>query len=108
MKLIRIIFRLMSNNLANIDQKQGDRSTGDMIFIHEAFQQAMQTSIKNYLLTECQQIGISKWIIRSSEDDIIAGHSWYSRKMLVVETLLTLKLLPDVIAERTGRKSIEK
>jgi hypothetical protein len=108
MKIIRIIFRLMSNNLANIDQKQGDRSTGDMTSIDTAFQQAIQTSIKNYLLTECQQIAKSKWIIWSNEDDIIAGHNWYSRKMLVVETLLTLKLLPDVIAERTGKKPIEK
>ncbi len=108
MKIIRIIFRLMSNNLINIDHFVCDRSTTNVTCIDTTFQQAIQTSINNYLLTECQRIEKSKWMIWSNENDIIVGHNWYSRKMLVVETLLTLKLLPDVIAERTGKNTIEK
>jgi hypothetical protein len=107
MKVIRLIFRLLSKNLINIDQKQGDRSTSNSACIDATFQLAMQTSIKNYLSTECQQIQRAKWIIWSNNDDISVGYHWYLRKMLVVETLLTLKLLPDIVAQRTGKK-IEK
>ncbi|CAF3871582.1 unnamed protein product [Rotaria sp. Silwood1] len=108
MKVIRIIFRLMSNNLRYIDQKQGDRSTSNSASIDLSFQQAMETSIKNYLLTECHKIRESKWIIWSNKNDIIVGYNWYLRKMLVVEALLTLKSLRDIVAQRIGTKPIEK
>jgi hypothetical protein len=107
MKMIRLIFRLLSKNLINIDQKQGDRSTSNSVCIDATFQLAIQTSIKNYLSTECQTIQRSKWIIWSNTDDILVGYHWYLRKMLVVETLLTLKPLPNIVAQRTG-KQIEK
>jgi hypothetical protein len=107
MKVIRIIFRLMSNNLIHIDQKQGDRSTSYSASIDVSFQHAMEISIKNYLLTECKQIEESKWIMWSNNNDIIVGYTWYLRKMLIVENFLTLKPLADVIAERLGKKSIE-
>jgi hypothetical protein len=108
MKIIRLIFRLMSNNLINIDQKQGDRAMSNSASIDVSFQQAMEISIKNYLFAECQRIKESKWIIWSNTDDIIAGYIWYVRKMTVVENLLTLKPLFDVITERLGKKPIEK
>lgn len=108
MKVIRIIFRLMSKNLMTIDQKQGDRSISSSVSIDLSFQQAMETSIKNYLLSECEKSEESKWIIRSNNDDITVGYTWYLRKMLIIENLLTLKPMADVIAERLGKKSIEK
>jgi hypothetical protein len=105
MKVIRIIFRLLSNNLEHIDQKQGDRSTSNKACIDLLFQQAIQTSIQNYLSTECQQTQKSKWKMWSNNNDIIVGYNWYSRKMLVGETLLTLKELPDIVAQRIGKKT---
>lgn len=108
MKIIRIIFQLMSKNLKTIDQKQGDRATSSSTSIDITFQQAIQASIKTYLSNECQQIENNKWIMWSNKTDIIVGYNWYLRKMLVVETLLTLKSLPDVVAKRLGKKSIEK
>lgn len=107
MKVIRVIFRLLGKNLVHIDQKQGDRSTSNLTRINTTFQQSIQTSIKNYLSTECQQIQECKWIMWSNNDDILVGYHWYLRKMLVVETLLTLKPLPDIIAQRIGKR-IEK
>ena len=107
MKVIRAIFRLLGDNLMYIDQKQGDRSTSKSARIDATFQKAIQTSIKNFLSTECQQIQQCKWIMWSNNNDILVGYQWYLRKVLVVETLLTLKPLPDILAQRTGKK-IEK
>ncbi len=98
----------MGNNLIHIDQKQGDRLTSNSACIDLPFQEAIQLSIQKYLLAECKQIEKPKWIMWSNKNDIIVGYNWYLRKMLVMETLLTFKLLPDVINERTGRKTIEK
>ena len=108
MKVIRIIFRLMSNNLKYIDQKQGDRSTSNLASIDASFQHAMERSIRNFLLAECQRIDDSKWIIWSNTNDVTVGFTWYQRKMLVVENLLTLQPLNDVVNERLGKKPTEK
>ena len=104
MKVIRTIFRLLGEILVYIDQKQGDRSTSNSPRIDATFQQAVQTSIQKYLSTECQPIEQGKWIMWSNNDDILVGYHWYSRKMLVVETLLTLQPLPDITAQRIGKK----
>ncbi|UJR24352.1 hypothetical protein I4U23_005729 [Adineta vaga] len=108
MKVIRIIFRLMSKNLKYIDQKQGDRSASNLVSIHVSFQHAMERTINNFLLAECQRIDHSKWIIWSDTNDVTVGFTWYQRKMLVVENLLTLQPLKDVINERLGKKTTEK
>jgi hypothetical protein len=108
MKIIRIIFQLMATNLHTIDQQQGDRTTSNLIHIDTTFQHAIQTSINNYLSTECQQTENNKYIMRSNTNDITFGYIWYARKMLVIETLLTHTLLPDIIAERLGKKTSEK
>jgi hypothetical protein len=108
LKIIRIIFNLMGDNLETIDQKQGDRTTSNLTCIDTTFQYAIQTSINYYLSTECQQTENYKYIMWSNKNDILVGYNWYLRKMLVVETLLTLKSLPDITAERTGRKTSEK
>lgn len=108
MKIVRIIFRLMGDNLVTIDQQQGDRMTSACVRIDPAFQRALQSSIDDYLSHECQRIGPAQCIMWSTTNDVLVGYQWYSRKMLVVETLLTLKSLPDVIADRTGPQSCEK
>ncbi|UJR38901.1 hypothetical protein I4U23_031569 [Adineta vaga] len=108
MKVIRIIFRLMSKNLKYIDQKQGDRLTSNLASIDVSFQHAMERSINNFLLAECQRIDRSKWIIWSNINDVTVGYTWYLRKMLVVENLLTLQPLNGVINERLGKKPTEK
>lgn len=108
MKIVRIIFRLMGENLNSINQQQGDRTTSNSTCIDMKFQHAIQTSINNYLSIECQETGHQHYIMWSNNNDIVVGYNWYSRKMLVVETLLTLKLVSDVITERIGIKSAEK
>jgi hypothetical protein len=104
MKIIRIVFRLMSNNLLHIDQQQGDRSAAHPNCISKEFQAAVQISINNFLLTNCEMVEKSKWILWSSTDDIVVGYNWYTRKMLIAETLLTLKALPYMVDERIGKK----
>lgn len=107
-KIIRIAFRLMTHHIDKIDQRQGELTTSNSICIDPAFQYAMQESIKQFLASECEQKGNSTWLIWSKKDDVLAGYSWYSRKMLVVETLLTLMPLQDVVIERTGKKFLLK
>ncbi|CAF1182285.1 unnamed protein product [Adineta ricciae] len=104
MKIIRILFRLMGDNLNTIDQKQGDRITSTSTPIDPRFQCSIEKSIDDYLKRNCQQ----KYIMWSNENDISVGYHLYLRKMSVVETLLTLKPLPDAIAERIGKKTTEK
>ncbi|CAF1169996.1 unnamed protein product [Adineta steineri] len=107
-KVIRIIFRLMSNNLKYVDQQQGDRSTGNLASIDVSFQHAMENSIQKFLLTECQRIDASKYIIWSNTNDVSVGFHWYQRKMLIVETLLTLQPLKEVVNDRLGKRLLEK
>ncbi|CAF4818491.1 unnamed protein product [Rotaria socialis] len=107
MKIVRIIFRLMGENLNSINQQQGDRTTLNSTCIDVEFQHAIQISINNYLSTECQETGHQHYIMWSNNNDIVVGYNWYSRKMLVVETLLTLKLVSDVITERAGKKQLK-
>lgn len=105
-KIIRILFRLMGNNLATINQKQCDRSLGNSCPISTEFQRSIETSIQDYLITECEKAENGQnwnWLMWSTHDDILAGYNWFIRKMLIVDTLLSLKFLPDVVAERTGR-----
>lgn len=108
LKIIRLLFRLMGSNLASIDQKQGDISLTNEFTISMEFQRSMKNSIQNYLLTECEKVEAGKWKLWSNQDDIIAGYNWFLRKMLVIDTLLSLKALPDVIAERTGKTDTHK
>ncbi|CAF1501841.1 unnamed protein product [Adineta ricciae] len=108
MKIIRIIFQLMSKILKTIDQKQGDRAASSSASMDLAFQHAIQASIKTYLFDNCQQIESNKWIMWSDKTDVIIGYNWYLRKMLVTETFLSLKSLPDIIENRLGRRTVEK
>jgi hypothetical protein len=108
MKIVRIIFQVMSKILKTIDQKQGDRATSSSASIDLAFQHAIQTSIQTYLSDNCHQIENNKWIMWSNKTDVIIGYNWYLRKMLVTETFLSLKPLPDIIESRLGKKTIEK
>lgn len=108
LKIIRVLFQLMGNNLASIDQKEGDRSLTNEFVINMEFQRSMGKSIHNYLLTECEKVENAKWILWSNHNDVIAGYNWFLRKMLAVDTLLSLKFLPDVVAERTGKTETYK
>jgi hypothetical protein len=103
-KIIRVIFQLMSIHLDKIDQKQGEATTSNSTCIDTSFQIGIQASVKQFLTTECEQGDNCTWITWSNKDDILAGYSWYLRKMLVIETVLTLKPLPDIIVERVGKK----
>ena len=108
MEIVRIIFQLMGENLSTIDQQQGDRMTSPCVHIDPRFQCSLQSSIGDYLRRECEQTEHSKYIMWSTTNDVLVGYHWYSRKMLVVETLLTLNALPDVITQRIGSDSHEK
>ena len=104
-KIIRLVFRLMSCHLGSINQKQGEITTSNLTCIDTAFQNGIQASIKHFLNNHCEQDKNCTWIIWSSKNDILAGYQWYLRKMLVVEKLLTLKALPAIVIERLGKKS---
>ncbi|CAF4921457.1 unnamed protein product, partial [Rotaria sp. Silwood1] len=107
-EIIRILFRLMSKNLNVIDQRQGDRCILKHACIDNKFQDSIKTSIEEFLSKECKRIEEKKWIMWSTNDDVIAGYYWYTRKMLVMDTLLTFKPLSYVIEKRLGKYTTEQ
>ncbi|CAF3403835.1 unnamed protein product [Rotaria sp. Silwood1] len=107
-EIIRILFRLMSKNLNVIDQRQGDRCILKHACIDNKFQDSIKTSIEEFLSKECKRIEEKKWIMWSTNDDVIAGYYWYPRKMLVMDTLLTFKPLSYVIEKRLGKYTTEQ
>jgi hypothetical protein len=108
MKTIRMMFQLMGENLNSIDQQQGDRTTSTCINIDSKFQSAIQSTIEKYLRRECELTGPRKYNMWSTTTDVLHGYQWYLRKMLVMETLLTLRTLPEIIAERNGPQTHDK
>ncbi|CAF1231589.1 unnamed protein product [Adineta steineri] len=102
MKIIRIIFQLMSKDLKNIDQRQGDQLTTNFNSINDKFQTSIQSLVKEFVSTKCQHVQQNQYILTSTIYDIDVGYHWYLRKMLILDTLLTLKQLNEVVNSRIG------
>lgn len=107
-KVIRLLFRVMGEKLDTIDQKQGDRSISNAICVDHRFTDAIKAAIESHLHAECQKIESNQWIMWANNEDILAGYSWYTRKILTTESLLTLKPLTNVIKARCGLLSFIK
>ena len=75
MKIIRLIFQLLGDNLNKIDQKQGDRTVNNFTCIDAVFQYGIQTSIESFLSDQCHQIDNTKYAMWSDKNDIIIGYN---------------------------------